>query len=215
MKTKFIIPALFFFSVITVKELKAQDKIKIIAIDFQEKKVNSEQVQGIKKGDWYRIEVNNINTYLYQVFIDGRDSSVQKAIKVPGFGDFGTDAILSVIKGLNGLGGVMGTINATTGDSLSGAKKFEEHNQPSQVSPSLERQAMGNSIHDLNSLTEKLLALKARIDDIKMKQALCVFTAQQVDLNKPLINTSIYDISYFVNEINLARKEAESLSKFG
>lgn len=76
--------------------LYAQD-IYTIEIDFKDRTKIVVLPDGIKRGDWYKIEVKNLNPNLYSIVINSKDTLVSKALKIPTFSDID-------ISGLSNLG---------------------------------------------------------------------------------------------------------------
>jgi len=86
------------------------DAQTVITFDFQTKKLvgNSyQQLQQLKSGDLYQIQINNINSSLYKISINKRDSSTTSALVMPTFASFGIDALGSLINSLT-TGGLIG-----------------------------------------------------------------------------------------------------------
>ncbi|MDQ3109478.1 MAG: hypothetical protein M3R17_06245 [Bacteroidota bacterium] len=212
MKKNFLFLALAFLQ--AFQGLNAQsDDVKIITIDFQKKEMNTNSIKGIQKGDWYQIQVININTNVYQVTVGGKDSSRQTALTVPTFGDFGIEALTSAINGLNALGGIISIKKEPTGLKNKELELWEMGSEKGKPSPTANELAMNKYIVELNALSAELGKIKIRIDNIKMQQEFYVLTALQMGPHRVLIDTARYDLTYFINEVTSIRKQVSDLSE--
>lgn len=66
--------------------------IKTIEFDFQDKTITPsamKQIKNIKPGDFFRVEIDDINLNLYTVKVNNSDSTINQQLKMPGFSDFG------------------------------------------------------------------------------------------------------------------------------
>lgn len=75
---------------------------KFIDLDMNDscKGPNLACVESLKKGEYYRLRISHINLNLYKVSVNGKDSSSSTAVHFPTFGDFGLDAISTLVGGV-------------------------------------------------------------------------------------------------------------------
>jgi hypothetical protein len=189
-------------------------KLKTITIDFETKTINDSQITDIRKGDWYQVEVININTNIYRVTVDGKDTSTQAALKVPTFGDFGIEALTSAISGLNALGGII-SMKSDPVDfkNNKSSELWDGDLEKGKPSPTANELAMNKSIVELKAMEAELGIIKRRIDDVKLLQEKYVLTGLQMGPHQVLIDTTQYDLLYFINEIASIRKQVAELSE--
>lgn len=80
-----------------------------IVLDFKERTIKKqESLQSLKPGDFFRVEIENVNMDLYKITIGKTDSAVSKAMTIPNFGAFGTKELSDLLSSLSPLGGKAG-----------------------------------------------------------------------------------------------------------
>jgi hypothetical protein len=117
MKAKFIV--LFFVSILFLEPLYAQDTIKTFYINFKGKTIsNFNCLDNIKKGDLYRIQIDGINQFLYNIKIAVNDTILQSgALAVPTLTGFNTSVISSLVSQLGSGGLISYAVTKTTTSS--------------------------------------------------------------------------------------------------
>lgn len=95
---------IFLFSSILGNAQTTKTPEKIIRLDFKQMEfVNDNTIQkasGLKKGEIYRLEIDNINLNLFNVTIGKTDSTLKSDVKFPTFELIGLDAINSVVSSI-------------------------------------------------------------------------------------------------------------------
>lgn len=99
---------LFVFLFALLGVVYAQKEIKTITLDFESKEFDKEiesNLKKIKPGDWYQLEINNINMNLYTVNFEKKDSIIPKNSESIGFDRFDlsmlTNLVAAIIPGGN------------------------------------------------------------------------------------------------------------------
>lgn len=90
MKQLILLPILLF----TFTNATAQNTL---TLDFSTKNFTTYPSDRLKPGDLYSVEISNINTNLYKISINNRDSVIDKEVKVPDFSVFSLDNLTSLI----------------------------------------------------------------------------------------------------------------------
>lgn len=80
--------------------IQAQKTIDI-KIDFSNRTISP--IPEIKVGDYYRIEINNINQNLYKVSLNTKDSLTLKKLETPTFGNVKIDELSSLVANLTSI----------------------------------------------------------------------------------------------------------------
>lgn len=89
------------FAGLTFAVLGTAQELHTITLDLATMgQVDLRALEKIKKGDQYQVEVTGVNLNLYKVSVNGKDTTVATAVKFPGFGDFGVEAIASLVGGV-------------------------------------------------------------------------------------------------------------------
>jgi len=95
----------------TIFEIRAQK----VSFNFKDKTITG-SLEDLKRGDYYNVEITNINMNLYKVSINNSDTTLESGLTLPSFGSFGTDALSSLLSSLSKLGGATSVLpaNATS-----------------------------------------------------------------------------------------------------
>ncbi len=79
-----------------------QNSIKIIKLDFKEKRfTNLDSLEDLKQGDFYQLQIDNINLNHYKVSIGKTDSIVVSEVEFPTFNAIGLGSITDILSSLN------------------------------------------------------------------------------------------------------------------
>ncbi|MEL7118688.1 MAG: hypothetical protein AAFO07_04585 [Bacteroidota bacterium] len=71
-------------------KVTAQEDIKEFKLDFLNKEITKNNLDSLKEGDFYKIIIDSLNTYLYKVTIESRDTIIKDVkVDMPSFGSFG------------------------------------------------------------------------------------------------------------------------------
>lgn len=73
---------------------------KIVKIDFKNKTTIGQDTLKLKKGDLYKIEINNINQNVYKIEVTNKDTFLSKPLDFSAFSGFSPDAFSSVISSI-------------------------------------------------------------------------------------------------------------------
>lgn len=65
-----------------------------------------DELNKLKRGDLYQVEITGLNTALYKVTVNKTDSTTQTALEFPSFTSFSTDGLTALISALGGATGV-------------------------------------------------------------------------------------------------------------
>lgn len=87
---------LFSISISLILSNYAFNQTRTLKLDFQNKKINSDSLNKIRIGEYYRVEIENINLNLFNVSIDKRDSSFTSTVTFPTLEMIGLDNILKI-----------------------------------------------------------------------------------------------------------------------
>ncbi len=82
----------------------AQTTVTVIKFDFATKKFiddTEQQLERLKTGDFYRLEIYNINTNQYKVTVGKRDTVTSTALAVPTFPGFGAEGLNLLVSSLS------------------------------------------------------------------------------------------------------------------
>ena len=82
------------------------DGVTRLGFDFCSKNFKQDFKKKIKKlepGDFYQIEISNINTYLYQVLLESEDSIIDTQLTVPTFATLGFDDLSTLLGNISSL----------------------------------------------------------------------------------------------------------------
>lgn len=103
MKKLFYIVAIniLFVSNLFAQNCKDEPSLKTIIYDFKNKTKPKCTLNAIKEGDFYQIEIKGINTNLFKVIINSKDSVLSKKLETPTFGNFDIDILTKVVAGLS------------------------------------------------------------------------------------------------------------------
>ena len=94
----FIACFLIFFSINSFSQ-----GIKEIKIDFLDKTVNTNELDKIKEGDFYRLVIDHLNLNLFRVQVNYSDTILSKPLETPTFASFELDALTKTISSLSDL----------------------------------------------------------------------------------------------------------------
>jgi hypothetical protein len=95
MKTIYIRTIAIGLLTIVYNNLWAQEAIRTITYDFRARTlVLPDTLYKIKKGHFYQVKINNINTNLYTISIDAKDSMIDSNVGFPTLEGIGIDALL-------------------------------------------------------------------------------------------------------------------------
>lgn len=83
---------------------KKQDSVFLIKLNFSTKEYTSSVtlLDKLKRGDYYQLEIDNINLNAYKVTINNRDSITQTGLTIPSLSSSGISGILSTLTALGG-----------------------------------------------------------------------------------------------------------------
>jgi hypothetical protein len=77
---------------------------KTLILDFKTKTFNNlKEIDALKEGDTYQLQIININTFLYNISVQTRDTITQRELKFPGFGSFDLSPINAITGNLSPL----------------------------------------------------------------------------------------------------------------
>ncbi len=101
-----VINCFFVLIIISIQIGKTQgDNIKTLEIDFKTGEItpNPNTIE-LKEGDLYRIKVKNINTYLYKISVNTKDTILENAIDFPSISALGIESVSGLLSGIKGIG---------------------------------------------------------------------------------------------------------------
>jgi hypothetical protein len=208
----------------------AQDtnKIKKIVLDFKTKTfadTSLNNLKTIKKGDYYQLEINDINMNLFNVSLEKKDSAITSNVSIPTFETIGIDAINQIIKNLNTSTNstiqlAKENINQTITDlnkfkpllgrSNTNTKKIEIALQKKQILDSI-----SSNMDSLKNITIKTRPTISSIDTLLMNMNLqsiaylispTDLTSQYLEDHKIRFDTIIYQIQNFKNQLNKIKR---------
>lgn len=77
---------------------------KKIVLDFATKKITAFEVKDtLRGGDMYQLQIKNINTFLYKIAIQTKDTITEHQLKFPGFGSLNPDSMKTLTATLSSL----------------------------------------------------------------------------------------------------------------
>ena len=157
---------------VSSSSLQSQGRTRTLKFDFQKRDLsNPEVLDSIGPGDFYWIEITNINLNLYKVVIGKVDSSISKAVTVPTFGGFGIDQFTSLLKPLSPLGGIAGAGRAPASTEFS--IESEEKGLGVNRAPAKDKEAQSlivNYEDTVMGLTRKLRDDGRKLEDLILLQ---------------------------------------------
>lgn len=206
-----------------------------IKLDLESKsKVDLSKLEDIKKGDQYQVEITGINLNLYKVIVNGKDTITTSAMKFPGFGDFGLEAITALVGGVGSVVAKVSEVAAVLDkdtqaliESATNDKGLKElnnsiadHNKKNKMQPltllvyaDLRENAITKRLNefsaDIGLKASSLLSSKTEIDNLLMKVQLRALELKAVKAP----STSTIDHATTLGEIQRLRTHLQAQQK--
>jgi hypothetical protein len=139
-----------------------------IVIDFSKNAKIVALPKAIKKGDFYRVKVKDINLNLYSVKISSKDSVVTKALVLPTFSDFSLDNLSKLTSNFNDLNVPQQFISQVEADTLL-AKNTDNIKEIIEKSIGTAQLKIGFQASKIINLKESWDGLKFTIYEIRLK----------------------------------------------
>jgi flagellar motility protein MotE (MotC chaperone) len=158
-------------------------------------------LESLEKGEYYRVRISHLNLNLYKVSVNGKDSSTATAVNFPTFGDFGLDAISTLV---GGVGSVVSKVTTYADKGVASVDELMQSNTPGGADQiNAKRRAMGlysdvaafvptdPKMHDIQkrlnafsrdigASTETLIQLKTTIDSLQLAVQLRMLELKRV-----------------------------------
>jgi hypothetical protein len=146
-----------------------------VKLDFSNKQMSSDDLQKIREGEFYQLEIIDINLNLYKVSVNHSDTSTSTEINFPSFGISNIDAIKKTLEGVSALS-TSAFFNPF--DVIMVNKSFTE--TPPDGMDSLEQEIVGqiNQYADFNQfLLDSLTNLNTSVENLTLKLNLFLLMA--------------------------------------
>lgn len=135
------------------------------------------QIPAMVKGDFYKLKITNINTNLYKVLVNARDTVTAKALSTPTFADLSLDALKSAVAGIGPLSTAVSLALESTQKSVTkmnfellamdftGVSKAAGTGKVEEVKKELERvkQSLDEQIKNLETIVGQIDGLKLEV----------------------------------------------------
>lgn len=76
-------------------------KTRTIHINFKEKTIDDSEMDNLKYGDYIRVKIDSLNTFLYKVTINSKDSIIHTSLPSNPFGLISTEVLNGLVAGLS------------------------------------------------------------------------------------------------------------------
>ncbi len=147
------------------------NKVNMLEIDFNTKKLSINSLESIKEGEYYQIKINHINQNLFKVSLSSIDTFSSKPQQTPTFGNFDLEALTKLISAISPLSTAIAKEEKSNFSNISN-KGFSEELPRIKVNGIPEdtiskRIAMEKS--DLSKANESIASIKGLIDTLNFK----------------------------------------------
>ncbi|MEQ8361534.1 MAG: hypothetical protein RH948_01630 [Cyclobacteriaceae bacterium] len=180
------------------------DKPSVVEVDMgSDPRISYDtNIDKLKSGDFYRVKIWGVNSILYKVVLDGKDTSVSEPLTFPTFASLPIEGLQKVIAGLGSLGGLVEAMPALKLDTTQKDKAYElmlnrdkyqeEMKLYLQVyaitikanAPTTEDEARVLLLANKDELTDKLVLLQ----ELKRRQDNLILDVYKHHLNSQVIN---------------------------
>jgi len=194
-------------------------EIKEITLDFKQKKyLNPEGINKIKRGDFYKLIIKNINLNLYEVSLDKIDSFSGNPLTMPGITSLGAEGLTTILSSCSSLGSIIAGV----------AQKIDENaeNQKDTIAPGNKYKSILLSKIDENKTREKELlgkienfntAIKSTADKLKEKSKAIddfFFQKNAIILNSQLENPACSTWKASVDNCTTLESDLKIITEF-
>ncbi|MDB5245757.1 MAG: hypothetical protein JWQ40_151 [Segetibacter sp.] len=187
-----------------------KETIKVVTLDFKERDApDFGELKNIKKGKFFRIQINNFNNNLWKVSLASIDTVSSKPQTTPVFGNFDLDAIAKLAAGVSPLTTTV-TESATFKDFGSQSSKMTEIIEDFSVGFTNKNKVITDEIkkhnQSLSQAKNTMTTVGKEIDDLKLE-------IYKIRLRSQLLenNTGSFDFNSTLNRIENIRKTTEQL----
>jgi hypothetical protein len=182
------------------KSKSEANKVNLLEIDFNTKKLSINSLDSIKEGEYYQIKINHINQNLFKVSLSSIDTFSSKPQQTPTFGNFDLEALTKLISAISPLS------TAITGASINPTFKnafLEELTIDAPKGPNDEITKMMNSEKsNLLKAKDSFEKVTKRIENLKFE----IFKIRLNSLRQNNITVS-YNFDQAFNDLEKIRNE--------
>lgn len=133
--------------------------------DFEKKKfADPSKFDNLKRGDFYKLKITNINMNLYKISVDKSDSVIKSDLKTPDFGMFNIDALVKLAAGLSPFGGIAAAFDNEISRTL---KSRNDYMQAIELPEDLVSTPANPIADQMNKEKEQIQDFSARLTTIK------------------------------------------------
>jgi hypothetical protein len=196
MRTQVLI---IFLLILVAPTVMGQSEPKKIHIDFNSRTLDLSNVQGITEGNFYQIEIDNINLNLFKVALFSKDTMISSPQKTPTFGSLNLDDISKIVANIS-FGSTMSS--QAYKEFVESSEKFKHLSQSTRPTDpdAFIKNEMVSHKNFIDNNKSKLDELILRIDDIKKRVFLAQLAAMKLD--KP---SDVLTVEDMVDEIEEVR----------
>ena len=186
---------------------------KTITLNFKDKSISLDRLQELDKleeGDSYTIEIDEINTFLYKVIIETKDTIIEDSVTFPTFANLGFDSLTDIFSKI-------GPLSTSITETITQIKKTEstpdqDSEQLSVPSNSRYAKILGEEEEIQELIANKILALQDRYNFcIKLIDNHDYWKVQKFNIEE--LMDSIPKINEISELVNAVRKQIENYDK--